>query len=236
MADIVPYRIVPVKSAMRKRELCGLLTVNGLMICERLRKSRNVSGESDLPTPKRRSAKPAQALPHVVDEQRDEAQRQPERESKRKAKYVSADCVRPRFHDGAPLLQQIASRIGGDSRGALDVRKRELRQQFGHVRFPCLLLKAGPQTVRRHAHPRALEQVTQAVVTEHAMLAGEAAFGLGVELSRLSQHVNGLWTQSRIGSGNLIAICVRSNRYCAARMPRTRTANLSCISCRTRAS
>ena len=105
MADIVPCRIVPVKSAMRKRELYGLLTVNGLMICEKLRESRNLSGENDLPTPKRCSAKLAQALPHVVDEQRDEAQRQPERESKRKAKYVSADRVGPLPHDGSPLFE-----------------------------------------------------------------------------------------------------------------------------------
>ena len=69
------------------------------------------------------------------------------------------------------------------------------------------------------------------IATINALAPGRTFIGVGA--GNTAMRVMG---KSRIGSGNLIAICARSDRYCGARRQRTLTANVSCTSCRTRAS
>ena len=56
-------------------------------------------------------------------------------------RYVVGPCL----HDRAPLLEQVVARVGGDGRGALHVRQRELREQLVHVVLPRPVLEARPR-------------------------------------------------------------------------------------------
>ena len=51
-------------------------------------------------------------------------------------------CSRPTPAYRAALLEQVVARAGGDGRRTLDVRQRELRQQFVHVVLPRPVLEA----------------------------------------------------------------------------------------------
>ena len=57
--------------------------------------------------------------------------------------------LRPSLHDGPPALEQVGALVGGDRRGAFDVRQAELRNAMVNVMFGRPTAKTTPQPVRR---------------------------------------------------------------------------------------